>query len=353
MDPFSTVAWKRIHKIYSAGTSNSLERWVLRYAHRPNQLNYLAAAIGRYVASQGQSACVQIDSLWIDGTPQARSGRCNGPHTSCELGDLLIVVDRFTKNGGVLSPLDSRALIVQAKISASPLALPVGQSTKKERRLLEESCAAKGISLWRGVVGATAKIGAYALPPACQGLGNYATYLLVPKQSTWAIPYPTPFVCAWPPLPFANATNGLISYVQTLQKLSHTPVYGHLLSNPATCEWSRMVHDLLQGYKNVWMNGYGGQHRINQSRIHCSVANSASPPLPSSPAAPSALTPSAALTLSAGGFGKTAVGPPHSGPVSASGRGGGDRPRPTGSDEASQGPAISVVRVGIIVQNSD
>lgn len=353
MNPFSTVAWKRIHKIYSAGTSKSLERWVLRYAHRPNQLNYIAAAIGRYVASQGHSVCVQVDSVWIDGTPQARSGRCAGINTSCELGDLLIVVDRFVKNGSSLSPLDSRALIVQAKIAASPLALPVGQSTTKERRLLEESCRAKGISLWRGAVGSTAKIGAYGLPPVCMGLGKYATYLLVPNQSMWAIPYPTPFVCAWPLVPIANATNGLLSYVQTLQQLSHTPVYGHLLSNPLTCEWSRMVNDLLQGYKNVWMNGYGGQYRINQSRVHCFVASSASTPQPMLPATQFALTPSAALTLSTGGFGSTVLGASHPVPPLPARRGGGDSPPNFDTGDDSQGPAISVVRVGIIVQSAD
>ena len=179
MNPFSTVAWRRVHKAFlkskaaPGSTTNSLERWALRFMHRPRQLEYLATATVRYLASQGQSACVRFESLWIDGTPQAHYATCSHKTGACELGDLLVVVDRFELAGGRLRPLDSRALIVQAKLANRPTRIPAGPSTTKERDLLEGACRIHGLDLYSGTSGGR-PLGHNLLPKMC-GLDDYAT----------------------------------------------------------------------------------------------------------------------------------------------------------------------------------
>ena len=349
MDPFDAAAWTQLHATFVSGGQPSLERWMLRYIHQPKQLDYVADQIAQYLYSKGQEACVQIESVWIDGTPQAEYEACWGSSHACELGDILVVVDRFAQSGGKLSSLDSRALIVQAKIAPSPVAIPVGVSTGKQRLLLEKSCSVAGIGLWKGTPGISAQIGHYDIHNSCQGLTGHATYLLVPNGAAGFPPGFAPFTCAWPGTPSGNATQGRIEYVETLKALSYAPLYGKLLSHPAGCEWSRMVYDLLQGYQGVWMNGYGGQYRLNRSTVFCSGGGFGRSVVVAQRSGAHPVTPSAEMTIAHLGL----IEP---GSVETSGgRRGGDGEPPVFERESDrpEGPGISVLRIAIVVHESD
>lgn len=276
MNPFSSVAWRRLHRAFvdsrTRGNSKtrSLERWALRFMHRPRQLNYLAGAILRYLADRGHDACIRLESVWIDGTPQARFITPSGRSASCELGDLLVVVDRFELAGGVLRPLDSRALIVQAKLAEDALRIPGGRSTTKERDLLETALVWWGIELSAGTSGGRL-IGRYFLPSVF-GLRRFATYLLIPRRRVWRKAYPIPYVCAWPMSRASRDMGDHSNYVATLQALCDTPVFGEVLSRRGTCDWTDMVHDLLNNYRVVRMAGYGRQLRVTKSAVHCATS---------------------------------------------------------------------------------
>jgi hypothetical protein len=271
------VAWRRLQQAFvksrarGKSKTRSLERWALRFMHRPSQLNYLAGAIVRYLADRGHQVCVRLESTWIDGTPQAKFISSGGKNVSCELGDLLVVVDRFELTVGVLRPLDSRALIVQAKLADDALRMPGGRSTTKERDLLETALVWLGLELHAGTSSGR-RIGQYFLP-GLFGLRRFATYLLVPRRRAWRNSYPVPYVCAWPTSRGSRHMIEQREYVATLQALCDTPVFGEALSRPGTCDWTDMVHDLLNTYGHVRMAGYGRQLRVTKSAVHCATAH--------------------------------------------------------------------------------
>ena len=346
MPPFDAASWTQLHTDFVASGQPSLERWTLRYIHQPQQLDYVADQIAQYLNSIGQVVCVQIESVWIDGTPQAEYEACLGPSHACELGDILVVVDRFAQAGGQLSSVDSRALIMQAKIAPSPQAIPNGLSTGKQRLLLENSCSVAGIGLWKGTPWKSAQIGHYNIQNCCQGLTDHATYLLVPNV---AIGFPvgfSPFTCAWTvPLP-GNATQNIVEYVEALKQLSDVPVYGKLLNDPVVCEWSRMVHELLHGYQGVWMNGYGGQYRLNRSKVFCSGFGSGKAAFAAPSSGADKITPSAEMTMANLGLIE-----PDSAETSEGGGGnyGGEPPFLEREADGPQGPRMPVLRIGIII----
>lgn len=349
MSLFDSAAWTQLHKNYVAQSQvKSLERWMLLYIHHRDQLNYIADHIGKQLASQGEQVCVQVESVWIDGTPQAEYSACGGPAHSCELGDVLVVVDRFSQAGGTLASLDSRALIVQAKVAPSPMALPVGTSTAKQRFLLENSCSVGGVTLWKGRPGRSSSIGHYCIETRCQGLEGYSTYLIVP-DAAGGFPAPfTPFTCAWPVTPMGNATQWHLDYVETLQRLCDRPFYGRLLNDPLHCAWSRMVYDLLNGFQGVWMDGYGGQYRLNRSQKHCFGRGSAAPVAQVKRYDLGQVTPSAAMTLAQRGLAADDVGELEDTAV------GGIVDPPSSHPERADlppGPGMPVVRIAIVIHD--
>jgi hypothetical protein len=275
LNPLSTAGWRRLHKLFvlrrlrGKSKSRSLERWALRYMHRPAQLNYIARAIARQFEAAGQSACVRLDSVWIDGTPQARFKTASRPRTHCELGDLLVVVDRFELRNGVLTPFDSHAVIVQAKLAARHDAMPGGLSTANERDLLEAADLASGISIYAGT-SRRGYIDTFVLPGGT-GLRDFATYLLMPEQAAWSSGHPAPFMSGWPTSRSAQRMDGQLEYVEMLKRMCVAPVYGALLHDTRPCEWTRMVRALLKKYDGVQMKGYGRQMRIYRSTTHCAV----------------------------------------------------------------------------------
>ena len=346
MPPFDDVSWTQLHADFVASGQPSLERWMLRYIHQPKQLDYLADQLSQYLNSLGQVVCVQIESVWIDGTPQAEYEACNGLPHACELGDILVVVDRFALAGGKLSSLDSRALILQAKIAPSPQYIPNGPSTGKQRLLLENSCSVAGIGLWKGTPRKSAAIGHYYIQNWCQGLKGHATYLLVPNVATGFPVGFSPFTCAWSvPLP-GNATQNMVEFVEALKKLSDVPVYGKLLIDPMVCEWSRMVYELLQGYAGVWMNGYGGQYRLNRSNVFCPGFGSGKAALAALSSGTGKITPSAEMTMANLGLIE-----PDRAETSEGGRGsdGGQPPIFEREADGPQGPRMPVLRIGIVI----
>jgi hypothetical protein len=277
LNPFSKVGWRRVHWLFvrrrlrGTSKSRSLERWALRFMHRPPQLNYIARAIARDLAAARQSACVRLDSVWIDGTPQARFKTASRSSTHCELGDLLVVVDRFELRGGVLTPFDSHAVIVQAKLATRHDTMPGGISTANERDLLERADLPSGIALFAGT-GRRGPIGTFYLPGS-RGLRPFATFLLMPERSAWSSGHAAPFVCGWPEDRSTQRMEDQHEYVEMLKAMCRTPVYGALLHDSRPCEWTRMVRTLLKKYDGVQMKGYGRQMRMYRSATQCTVAS--------------------------------------------------------------------------------
>ena len=275
MNPFSTFNYRRVQRAHvtakAAGIANtpSLERWVLQYMHREAQLDYLARKVCLHLLRHGQLACVQFDSIWVDGTPQAYFTRSDGTGLNCELGDLLVVLDRYLLDPkGALSKLDRRALIVQAKVGIRALRMPWdNHSTRKERDLLEKANLSAGITLKTGTSGGDT-IGTYALPGGI-GLRDFATYMLYPKRGDWPDGHPDAFVCGWPYARTSRHVTMAMDYVEAIQTLSTVPVYGRALAHASTCAWTEMVEDLLARYRPITMSGYGGLPRVRSSRLHC------------------------------------------------------------------------------------
>jgi hypothetical protein len=143
-----------------------------------------------------------------------------------------------------------------------------------------------------------------------------------------------------------NATKWHLEYVETLQKLSDMPYYGRVLNDPVHCAWSRMVYDLLNGFQNVWMDGYGGQYRLNRSQIHCFGARSDVPVAQVSHYDAKQITPSAVMTLEQRGL----AGEEQGDDLANRGRGGiVDPPSRGDNPELPSGPGIPVLRIAIVI----
>lgn len=266
-------AWSDLVNRYTGEWA--LERWFLMYLHDQQNIDALAFEIKSRLNAVGRSTQVYVQSIWVDGTPQAAfspkglSHRTKRPQ--CELADLLLCVRMESPNGYLQS---EQAMLIQAKVGSKYNKLPGGESTKKERKLFEDCNRNQDITLYPGVnrinpIG-TYKLGCGADKKA-YGLRDCASFLLMAKK-----PWPThvksvqPLQVGWPldnkkteinpPETYLEAIMGMVSGV--------TPNFGREVKSGASalsCAWTKMVNDLRGNYRSVKMTGYGGQARVTTS----------------------------------------------------------------------------------------
>lgn len=253
----------------------ALERWFLMYLHEQQNIDALAFEIKTRLNATGRSTQVCVQSIWVDGTPQAEfspeghSLRTKRPQ--CELADLLLCVRIESPNGRLQS---ERAMLVQAKVGSKYNKLPGGSSTKRERQLYEDCDRDQVITLYPGV-NRINPIGAYKLgcgsDKEAYGLRDCATFLLMAKR-----PWPTvaksvqPLQIGWPLDKKKTAINPPEAYLEAIMGMVSgvTPSFGREVKTGASalkCVWTKMVNDLRGNYRSVKMNGYGGQARVTTS----------------------------------------------------------------------------------------
>ncbi|ELS0754532.1 hypothetical protein QQ213_004386 [Vibrio vulnificus] len=263
------VHWRYWKQIYKSKTGRSLERWALRYLHGKKLLSYLA----KKIAKQHQVAGgVEVSSIWIDGTPQAH-GIANTKKVKCELADLLYIVEECNSQGVVYS---KKALLLQAKNTSKFKKIDSGASTAKERKLLEKLDRHQPLTIRAGVQNSSRVIGSYTLGGTnIKGLPDCSKFLLMPKNKLWTNNTNKlfPFHVTWPKHKKTPEMVTGCDLVQAAIDMSGNGGLGKAVVDPKTCEWSRLVTDLENGYKNVVMNGYGNQKRVYRSGVQLFCTN--------------------------------------------------------------------------------
>lgn len=266
MSIFGLLGWWRWFREQLLRTSSDNvqeERWFLQILHSQDALDELAEEIARKLRQSGTVWKIQVESLWVDGLPQAVGW--NGNQIKCELADLLYVV----RASGL-----EKAILLQGKTSENFNELPSSGSTSTERELLETHDWVRKIELYSNYKG-TKSIGNYKLMSTGIGLKPFASYLLIAKEWYWRRRHPfvgrwSPYITGWPQSFTSTFLNGATSLnlvdlaVDMAQFKSLEP--GHLVDNSNT-EWKDMV-DTLRGRKaGVSMRGYGGQPYLRRSIV--------------------------------------------------------------------------------------
>ncbi len=273
MRQYGWSAWSDLVKSFKGKWA--LERWFLMYLHEQQNIDALALELKTRLTAVGLSAQVRVQSIWVDGTPQAEfspkghSSRAQKPQ--CELADLLLCV-RWESPDGKLQR--EQALLIQAKVASKYNKLPGGKSTQKERSLFEDCNRHKDITLYPGVTRDN-PIGAYQLGSEAgskdYGLRDCASFLLMAKA-----PWPAsstsvgPLQVGWPldkkkteikpPDAYLDAVISMVS--------GATPALGREVKTGTAaihCVWTKMVNDLRGKYETVTMKGYNGQARVTTS----------------------------------------------------------------------------------------
>lgn len=316
MRPFGWDMWNRSYRKFLKSNWHSLERWGLAYLHSPHALDALACAIAQEFSHRRIKVVVSIESVWIDGTPQVKAETHSGK-VQCELADLLFILDERDAHS---HPLTQRALLLQGKTSPKYNKLDAGASTKKERRLLEDTNRRLPIDVFRDIA-ATSKIGTYTIGGVGYGFADCARYLLMPKGALWRTYFLglAPFQIGWPATRKSAFLRSPRGVVQAIQQMAIRGSMGRLLSDPKSCEWSRLVRDLLGGYRGIVMKGYSAQCRVNSSS-------------------------SIASFLSHGQFAVNFNSNKSLPPL---------RPMPFDNEDAQDPPAINVLKVSIQYANTD
>lgn len=253
----------------------SRERWFLAYLHSEYALSELAQATARALTLAARPSAVSLQSVWIDGTPQASAFATGGRSVACELADLLFILQEHDVRGGVTA---RSGLLLQAKIARKHDRLPSGASTRKERLLLENLDRGQPLELYRDTGrSAGAQIGSYTLGGTPPGLKDCARYVLIPKELSWGSAwYWAPYLVGWPPSSSSPCIRPPTGIVHAIQRAAVAQAIGRPLNDRDQlkgCEWSRMVWDLLGDYGHVIMAGYGGQRRVNTSAVMSFLAS--------------------------------------------------------------------------------
>lgn len=257
--------WRRVYGRFLRSGYRSLERWVLRYIHSRHTLRRLAWSISHEFNITGVNAnVVSVDSIWIDGTPQAKAITTGGASVQCELADLLLILEVQDSRGKTIK---YRGLLIQGKVTTIYNKLPRGASTRKERLLLEDMDRTQSLDLYRGnKPSPQSRIGSYLLGGG-PGLADCACYCLMPKGYSWwntSSPTPQPLEMGWPDslqTPYLRAPIGVVQAIKSMAM----GAMGRDIVNQHRCEWSRLVYDLLRGYRAIVMSGYNNQARVNSS----------------------------------------------------------------------------------------
>ncbi len=266
--PFSWAQWQALQDGFKASGWRSKERWQLAYLHSIRTLRDIARATLDGYAAISKPAAVSVQSVWIDGTPQVTGFLPDGrPLAGCELADLLFIVNQMSLSGVTVR---RTGLLVQGKAAKRHNALPSNHSTKKERLLLEGLDRGRPLSVFRDI-GLSSPIGKYTFG-AGTGLKDCARYLMMAKSMYWdsGLRYSTilPLQIGWPKARMSSSIDPTMWFVEALQQLAINGGIGRIIQDKGprlTCEWSRLVWDLLGDYNPIEMRGYGRQRRVNIS----------------------------------------------------------------------------------------
>jgi len=252
-----------------------MERWFLRYFHSAATLRGLAQVIaGSTFVGKG---IVSVKSVWIDGTPQACGKTDSGKKVKCELADLLYIVQEVDKAGIVQKRYGT---LIQAKMAKKFSEIDGGKSTNKERNLLELLDRTMPISLYKDTSGkvpintvssSNSYIMSNAPSPSVAhpkiGLMDCARYLLISKFLLSIYPrWSSPFLIGWPDSRVEKYIKAPISVEETITLLHQGALGRKILDSKdvASCDWSRMVWDLLGSYAGILMNTKDSQPRVLQ-----------------------------------------------------------------------------------------
>ncbi|MBH3444856.1 hypothetical protein I5L59_14865 [Pseudomonas moraviensis] len=279
MKQYDWPAWRS--RIKSFTGKWALERWFLMHLHEQRSIDALALEIKSRLAASGRSAQVRVQSIWVDGTPQAEfSPKGHSPRQKkpqCELADLLLCV-RWESPNGLLQR--EQAMLIQAKVASKYNKLPGGKSTQKERLLFEDCNRHKKITLYPGV-NRENPIGSYQLGASAAsktyGLEDCASFLLMAKSSWPIATAPVgPLQVGWPldkkktvikpPDSYLDAVISMVSgAANAIGREVKTGV------SAKHCVWTKMVNDLRGKYETVSMKGYNGQARVITSASSASA----------------------------------------------------------------------------------
>jgi hypothetical protein len=273
MKQYDWSAWT--DRIKSFTGKWALERWFLMYLHEQDNIDALALEIKARLAAEGRFAEVQVQSIWVDGTPQAefspKGHLPGGKKPQCELADLLLCV-RWESSSGLLQR--EQAMLIQAKIAIKYNELPGGKSTRKERLLFETCNRHKNITLYPGVNRGN-PIGTYQLGSSTTGrsygLRDCASFLLMAK-GTWPVATAPvgPLQVGWPVGKTKVELTPPDSYLDAVISMvsGAAPTMGREVKTGASavnCVWTKMVNDLRGKYWKVNMSGYNEQARVTSA----------------------------------------------------------------------------------------
>lgn len=292
MNPLSWENWSEVYLNKKYNKRASLERWGLRNLHSVETLDHIVSEVKKKYLNNNPHIKVTANSVWVDGTPQAKftvtnykrvygslsaiSGNATQPNVrpakdevlNCELADLLFIFNEFDNQNGFKRV---RAVLLQGKCADKNNVLPDGPSTEKERKLLESVNRNKELILYPGTKASGASIGSYTLGGNTPGLADCAKYLMMPKHEKWNYKAPKntdPYVIGWPESLTSKSLGDTSNYLDAvIHEMLQSQTMGKEVKfdNGAidrTCEWSAMIEDLLTCYHAVTMKGYDGQRRF-------------------------------------------------------------------------------------------
>lgn len=276
------VFWDHVEDYKKTNKLRSLERAALAQLHCPITLDYLADRVATAYAAAGIPVLTAVESVWIDGTPQASGTTVFGKAVNCELADLLYLVDERDFANNLVS---RRGLLLQGKLADRQDVLLRGPSTTKERDLLESLDTRAALDLYRDSK-RTNRIGSYQFKRGAlanyTGMEDCARYLMMPKSlSQWRKQrLLSPLAVGWPPLRTVAKLGSVKRLPQVVEEMGLAATQGKPVTDPLACEWSRMVYDLLAKYETPpslpggklvpVAHAYAG-HRIHRSQMHSRV----------------------------------------------------------------------------------
>lgn len=294
----NSLSWKKWIEVYLNKKHNkraSLERWGLRNLHSVETLDHIVSEVKTKYLNNNPHIKVTANSVWVDGTPQAKftvsnykrvygslsaiSGNATQPNVrpgkdevlNCELADLLFIFNEFDNQNSFKRV---RAVLLQGKCADKNNVLPDGPSTEKERKLLESVNRNKELTLYPGTKASGADIGSYTLGGNTPGLADCAKYLMMPKHEKWNYKAPKntdPYFIGWPESLTSKSLGVTSNYLDAvIHEMLQSQSMGKEVKfdNGAidrTCEWSKMIDDLLTSYQAVTMKGYNCQRRFYNS----------------------------------------------------------------------------------------
>lgn len=268
MSRYSKANWDEILQKYI--NSGAMERRGLKYIHDPRSLKELSSVLASHLEYSGIDASVKVGSIWIDGTPQAKAKVLGNAESEvqCELADLLIIL-----NVGINGALDRRsAVLIQGKIGTNPTKIPSGNSTNKERALLERFDDSHPLEIYKDTRGKSLlnSSSKYNIKTGLSGFKKYARYLVMPTMLDSPIVQKLgPFVTGW-------ATRKRSYDLKDIDLFTLIPIslwegkVGTALLNQASDEWTRLVEDMAGHYATKKMKRFGGFDRCVDSTMHLS-----------------------------------------------------------------------------------